>query len=34
MFEPGRLEDEPGHRYGLDLADADREVLLAFLETI
>jgi hypothetical protein len=34
MFEPGRLADEPGHRYGLDLSEEDRDALLAFLETI
>lgn len=34
LFEPGRQLDEPGHEFGLELDDADRAALLAFLQTI
>ena len=34
MFEPGREVDEPGHTFGLDLEDADRAALIAFLRTL
>ncbi len=32
MFDPAR--DEPGHAYGLDLSEGEREALIAFLERI
>jgi mono/diheme cytochrome c family protein len=32
MFDPDR--DEPGHEYGLDLSEADRALLIGFLERI
>lgn len=32
LFDPGRAE--PGHRYGLELGDRDRDLLLAFLRAI
>jgi hypothetical protein len=34
MFTPGRDDAEPGHTYGLNLSEADRTALIAFLETI
>ena len=32
MFDPAR--EEPGHEFGLDLSESDRQALLAFLESI